>query len=126
MLASSSMTTPSNHGTRQNLALPSTFAGLRLAICMSLSNYVLFYDLSRPNTRPFVNQSVESSDVCSKPAGDFDPEISSVLLNGIFRILRAAGIEIFLVEHIEDASRQVQVFSDSMSQKRDIENLIAA
>jgi hypothetical protein len=73
-----------------------------------------------------VSQSVESSDVCSKPAGDFDPEISSVLLNGIFRILRAAGIEIFLVEHIEDASRQVQVFSDSMSQKRDIENLIAA
>jgi hypothetical protein len=51
----------------------------------------------------------------SKPGSDFDAETSSVLLNGVFRILRAAGIEILLIEKIKDAGRRVQVFSELVS-----------
>ena len=62
----------------------------------------------------------------SKPASDFDPETSSVLLNCVFRILRAAGIEILLVEKVADAGRHVQVFSDRVPQQREVEYLITA
>jgi hypothetical protein len=53
--------------------------------------------------------------VLSKPGSDFDAKTSSVLLNGVFRILRAAGIEILLIEKIKDAGRRVQVFSELVS-----------
>src|SRR5277367_3310406 len=61
----------------------------------------------------------------SKSACEFDPKTSSVLLNRVFRILGAAGIEIFLVEKIENAGRNVQVFSDCVSEQREVDHLIA-
>lgn len=39
----------------------------------------------------------------SKPASNFDPEVSSVLLNGILNILGTAWVEVLFVENVVDA-----------------------
>ena len=44
----------------------------------------------------------------SKPGSDFDAETSSVLLNGVFRILREARVEILLIQNIKDAGRSTR------------------
>jgi hypothetical protein len=49
--------------------------------------------------------------VLSKPGSDFDAETSSVLLNGVFRILRAAGVEILLIQNTQGAGRSTPTSS---------------
>src|SRR5579862_1673629 len=63
--------------------------------------------------------------VFSKTHSEFQPKTSSILLDGIFRILRPAGIKVFLVENVVDAGGHIQVFSELMSQRGEVEHLVA-
>jgi len=46
-------------------------------------------------------------------------------LNGIFGVLGPAGIEVLLVEDIENAGGDIQVLSDRVPEQREVEDLIA-
>src|SRR5579863_3731850 len=106
--------------------------GMRFTICIQNCQVNLMYAL-RSTSDGFrrVTESLSSPYglrglISSKPASNFDSETSAILLNGVFRIFRAAGIKIFLVQNVEYARCNVQMFSDCVSQQREVEDLITA
>src|SRR2546427_3104730 len=58
----------------------------------------------------------------SKPPGQLHPEVSSVLLNRVLHILRAARVEVFFVEDVVEAGGKIQVLAKRVPQQGHIEN----
>ena len=96
--------------------MPSTFAGVKFTVRMSLSKH-RFVPLRDEFLKTSADSSAPGRHALSKPASNFYSQASSILLDGVFRVFRAARIEVLLVQNIEDTARHVQVFSDRVARQ---------
>ena len=58
--------------------------------------------------------------------GELEAEVAAVLLESVFWVFGAAGVEVFFVEEVVDAGGDVEVFLEGVAEQRGVEDAEAA